>query len=215
MRLSINDDYYLTNAVAQDVETGIDLMLEVADGLLENMFASLNVRDALIMLADTNSDFINTENMYFIKSVKDNEIEGFMYAYKQNNEHLPDAINSFITPSNKTLLEKVMFSAPIGSFYLNTLYVAPKCRGLGLGSLLLDLVKMQAANASVSSVYLHCYADNYGALKLYENFGFKVIESFSYESLITKDNSEGDKEKQSKDVKAFKHQEGLILRFDL
>ena len=121
MRLSINDDYYLTNAVAQDVETGIDLMLEVADGLLENMFASLNVRDALIMLADTNSDFINTENMYFIKSVKDNEIEGFMYAYKQNNEHLPDAINSFITPSNKTLLEKVMFSAPIGSFYLNTL----------------------------------------------------------------------------------------------
>lgn len=198
MLLQINDDYYLDNANDLDLEQCIDILIEVSDDLLPTLFSKINIKDALLFVANSDNEFINAKNFYLIKSFKDNSIVALLLAYKQISNKLPLVLRSLLNKTNSDILSKVMYSGGQDAFYVNTLFVAKNYRSMGFASLLLDLAKIKAKELNCQSIYLHCYADNVIALNLYKNYGFKQIDSVNYQKLNN-----------------FKHQQGLILSLAL
>ncbi len=190
------DDFYICKGTSADIEFAIDTMIKVSDGLLETLFTQINVHDALIMIADEYSEFLSSDYLYLVKQSSTHETLALLIAFQQHQHTLPDILHNVLTPDKLSLLEQVLFVAQPGEFYVNTLYVKEEYRKLGLASLLLDLVKMEATNAQCPSVCLHCYADNTPALKLYQSAGFIEQGRISYAPLSP----------------SFAHQEGLIMR---
>lgn len=198
MLLQINDDYYLDNANDLDLEQCIDILIEVSDELLPTIFNKINIKNALLLVANSDNEFINSKNFYLIKSFKDNSIVALLLAYKQTSHKLPLVLRSLLNKESYNILSKIMFTNEQNAFYINTLFVSESSRGMGFASLLLDLAKIEAAKLDCSSLYLHCYEDNEKALGLYKSYGFKQIDTVSYQELNN-----------------FKHQKGLILSLSL
>lgn len=198
MLLQINDDYYLDNANDLDLEQCIDILIEVSDELLPTIFNKINIKNALLLVANSDNEFINSKNFYLIKSFKDNSIVALLLAYKQTSHKLPLVLRSLLNKESCNILSKIMFTNEQNAFYINTLFVSESSRGMGFASLLLDLAKIKATELDCSSLYLHCYEDNEKALGLYKSYGFKQIDTVSYQELNN-----------------FKHQKGLILSLSL
>ena len=59
-----------------------------------------------------------------------------------------------------------------GSMFLNALAVEQACRGLGIGSRLLDWAKTRARDQGLGRLSLHVWADNTPARRLYAAHGF-------------------------------------------
>jgi ribosomal protein S18 acetylase RimI-like enzyme len=59
-----------------------------------------------------------------------------------------------------------------GSMFLNALAVSDKCRGLGVGTRLLDWAEGRAKAAGFDRLSLHVWADNITAVKFYKGRGF-------------------------------------------
>lgn len=64
------------------------------------------------------------------------------------------------------------------SLYLNCIGVLPEFQGLGLGSQLLDWSLETAKRKGTSSLSLHAWGDNHGAIALYQRFGFTLKRTF-------------------------------------
>ena len=60
-------------------------------------------------------------------------------------------------------------------FYLQSIAVAPECRGEGIGSLLIDAMEKRAAGAEATRLVLDVAAKNEGARRLYERRGMTVV----------------------------------------
>ena len=58
--------------------------------------------------------------------------------------------------------------------YVSEIYVEESCRGQGLGTLLLDAAEDEAKKRGIPALYIHAEADNTGAVRLYERFGFSM-----------------------------------------
>ena len=58
--------------------------------------------------------------------------------------------------------------------YVSEVHVSEKCRGQGMGHLLLAAVEDEAREMGVSALYIHTEADNTGAIRLYEREGYRM-----------------------------------------
>lgn len=58
--------------------------------------------------------------------------------------------------------------------YVSEVHVSEKCRGQGIGHLLLNAVEEEARKLKVPALYIHTEADNSGAIKLYESEGYRM-----------------------------------------
>jgi ribosomal protein S18 acetylase RimI-like enzyme len=67
---------------------------------------------------------------------------------------------------------------------MKRLYCTPQARGLGVGRALVDAVLKEAEELAYEEMRLDTLPHMIGARKLYENFGFKVIEPY-YETPLT------------------------------
>ena len=56
--------------------------------------------------------------------------------------------------------------------YVSEVHVSEKCRGQGMGHLLLCAVEAEAREMGVPALYIHTEADNAGAIRLYEREGY-------------------------------------------
>lgn len=63
-----------------------------------------------------------------------------------------------------------------GSYYLDGLGVDPPYQRLGIGSRLIALTKDKAAAKGFSTLSLITFADNAGAINLYERCGFELVK---------------------------------------
>lgn len=58
--------------------------------------------------------------------------------------------------------------------YVSEVHVSEKCRGQGMGHLLLAAVEAEAREMGVPALYIHTEADNAGAIRLYEREGYRM-----------------------------------------
>ena len=58
--------------------------------------------------------------------------------------------------------------------YVSVVHVSEKCRGQGMGHLLLAAVEAEAREMGVPALYIHAEADNAGAIRLYEREGYRM-----------------------------------------
>jgi ribosomal protein S18 acetylase RimI-like enzyme len=59
-------------------------------------------------------------------------------------------------------------------FYLQSIAVAPECRGEGVGSMLIDAMEKRASSTAATRFVLDVAAKNDGARRLYERRGMTV-----------------------------------------
>ena len=58
--------------------------------------------------------------------------------------------------------------------YVSEVHVSEKCRGQGIGHLLLATVEAEAREMGVPALSIHAEADNAGAIRLYEREGYRM-----------------------------------------
>lgn len=58
--------------------------------------------------------------------------------------------------------------------YVSEVHVSEKCRGQGMGHLLLAAVEAEAREMGVPALSIHAEADNAGAIRLYEREGYRM-----------------------------------------
>lgn len=196
MNLEINEDFYLTNPNSNELEECISFIVEVSDGLLQKIFTKVDIKQALVLVSGNDSPLFNCSNIHVIKSQKSGKIVAMLLGYQITNQSLPLILKAFINKEKIELLEKVLCHQYINSYYINTLYVAPECRGLGFASLLLDIAKLIMQQHSLKSIVLHCFKDNQNALNMYKSYGFEIVDTVNYQCLY-----------------GFKHYEGYICKF--
>lgn len=58
--------------------------------------------------------------------------------------------------------------------YVSEVHIEGRYRGQGFGTMLLQAVEAEAKERKVPALYIHAEADNTGAIRLYERFGFSM-----------------------------------------
>ena len=58
--------------------------------------------------------------------------------------------------------------------YVSEVHVDECLRGQGFGTLLLEAAEAEARDRGIPALYIHTEADNTGAIRLYERFGFRM-----------------------------------------
>ena len=58
--------------------------------------------------------------------------------------------------------------------YVSEVHVDQSLRGQGFGMLLLEAAETEARNRGIPALYIHTEANNTGAIRLYERFGFRM-----------------------------------------
>ncbi len=99
------------------------------------------------------------------------DVAGMMLGYpiERAPEDDPDDLPAPVAPF--VALEK----HSVGSWYINALAVFPEYRGKGMGSLLLRQAENRAKQTSFRELSIQVYAQNFGAVRLYERHGFKTV----------------------------------------
>ena len=71
--------------------------------------------------------------------------------------------------------------------YVSEVYVDHSHRGQGFGTMLLQAVEAEAKERRIPALYIHAEADNTGAIRLYERFGFSTERVQFRKSLVGQD----------------------------
>lgn len=71
--------------------------------------------------------------------------------------------------------------------YVSEVHVNHSHRGQGFGTMLLQAVEAEAKERKVPALYIHAEADNTGAIRLYERFGFSMERVQLRKSLTSQD----------------------------
>ena len=58
--------------------------------------------------------------------------------------------------------------------YVSEVHVDACLRGQGFGTMLLDAAEAEARDRGIPALYIHTEANNTGAIRLYERFGFRM-----------------------------------------
>ena len=119
-------------------------------------------------------------------AVQDGQIAGGMLAFPFDNwandppsdPRIPDERFAIFQPFND-------LPAP-GTYYVNVLSVYPEFCRRGIASSLLSLACEHAKKKEFAEISVHVFAENVGAVALYEKSGFKVVgrEPFVEHSLV-------------------------------
>ncbi len=104
----------------------------------------------------------------------DGQIAGGLHAYPWD-DMANDPRNPLI-PEERYALEEPFHRLPAapGTYYVHALSVYPEFGRKGIGSTLLSLAREQAAEKGFTDLSLYVFAQNIGAVALYEKNGYKV-----------------------------------------
>ena len=80
---------------------------------------------------------------------------------------IPEAVFHIFEPFQK-------LEAP-GSYYINVVAVYPEYRGQGVARRLMAAAESEARSQGFETASLHVYAENHGAVALYEKLGYREI----------------------------------------
>jgi len=110
---------------------------------------------------------------------KEGEVAGVAFGYPDQDEAQIDLGFQEVLQANGYSPEKQLFGDPEvfpDEWYLDTLVTAPKYRGYGIGSALLEALPKFALAANKQSIALNVDLANPKAKKLYSSLGYEKVE---------------------------------------
>ncbi|MEM1310311.1 MAG: GNAT family N-acetyltransferase [Cyanobacteria bacterium P01_H01_bin.153] len=174
-------------ATVQDCPTAAGLMQIAADGvcdyiwsLQQDKFPELTLLEIGIKryaAGEGNFSYRNCTLAYIPGDRTQERIQGMIMAFAIP----PEAPEPQNPESSEEMLPGMEVLAPYAleqpnSWYICALAVFPEYRRQGIGVQLLDLAFNQARDRNFPSVSLLCFEQNTGALRLYQRYGFRVID---------------------------------------
>jgi len=105
------------------------------------------------------------------------QVIGFALSYPGAYHAISEEMRQFF-PSERLAHFNDFFSSRVeGSYYLDGLGVDPDFQRRGLGTRLIELTKEKAREEGYPALSLITFADNVGAINLYERCGFRTVQS--------------------------------------
>jgi ribosomal protein S18 acetylase RimI-like enzyme len=179
-------------AEAHDVADVAELATSAGGGLFEYFLggASFNeTAEGVGLLINVLEEGFSLSNATVVTD-KDDEgntkVAGLLLAYPATEFGTAEAFGSFIQPE---LMEPVMgiFEPPaLDSYYIHSLATREEFVRKGIASTLIELAEDTARSLELPKVSLHVWADNHGAVAMYNRQGFiteKVIPVTAGEEL--------------------------------
>ncbi len=123
------------------------------------------------------SEFAQPDTTYFYENhwiaSWDGQIAGGLHAYPWD-DMANDPPNPLIPEERYAIDEPVHCLPAPGTYYIHALAVYPDFGRKGIGFTLLSLAREQAAEKDFTDLSLYVFAQNVGAVALYERHGYKV-----------------------------------------
>lgn len=167
-------------AEAEEAEQIAQIIRETSGGLADFTlkgaipFASV---DSLLQVQIMSEDSpYHYENVFV--AVKKQAVQGLMLAYDWTLQQLPEMAERYLPRKKYAVLHELLQSAEEDSLYINTLWVAPDCRGAGLADAFMELAVMWAGELGRSCLSLHVWEQNARALRFYRRHGFTQTRRF-------------------------------------
>jgi len=166
--------FTFNQAEITDAKQIAELMLFAMDKIVFDFIGDNNQDKAmsfLISLVEQEDNQYSYQNITVIKN-DHNQIVGMFNIYdgallnqlrKPVLKILKDNYNQIITPQDET---------EAGEYYIDTIAIYPKYRGLGIGQLILDYIILEYAEKQNKTIGLLVDFTNPKAKKLYTNKGF-------------------------------------------
>ncbi|MCK9152566.1 GNAT family N-acetyltransferase [Methanobacterium alcaliphilum] len=149
--------------------------------ILKNKAQAISKIEKLVIEGNNS---IGYENV-FVVTEEDDQVLGVLVVSKDNLSSTRSEIKAFWKVFSLrdtirfTILDLIdaVFLAKLkhGDFYLACVAVDENCRGLGIGTFILDSALKIARSEGMQKVVLDVDIENKGAKRLYERFGFKIF----------------------------------------
>ena len=79
-------------------------------------------------------------------------------------------------PDERMAVIDAMAPPTQSSWHIEAMAVLPECQGRGLGRRFIEIAKSQARAKNFDLLSLHVFENNRGAIRLYENCGFRAVD---------------------------------------
>lgn len=142
----------------------------VTEALLGNALPGLSAEKALEMVFRRGEAPYAPENVLLVE--EEGRVLGLLFSYDAVLQKVPAVMTGFLGEKRVGPFRPLLEASVSDALWVNTLWVSEEARGLGLGTLLLNLAEDTALEQGKTAVALHCFADNAGGMRLYEKFGF-------------------------------------------
>lgn len=163
---------------ADDSSALADFIIQAGNGIFEQLFGGLvpgvGVKDILRLAVSDPDSCFNFSNAIVVET--EGEVVGTLLGYAAERYGLPPVAETLVPRKRREPLERLLQSRAPGSYYINTVAVAPSAQGLGIGRLLVETSVGVAEQEGFASLSLHAWQDNDAAVALYRSLGFRVVE---------------------------------------
>ena len=129
------------------------------------------IEDAGAQFAASETANFSYRNVHL--AVIDDDIAGMLLAYRLADADKNDTLDDY--PEFIRPLIELERCVP-GSFYVNMLATYPKYRNKAVGTTLMGLTDKLASKAGCTVISVEVFAQNTGALRLYQRLGYSITE---------------------------------------
>lgn len=219
--MDLFDDLTLSTATPDDAPQAAQIITEVAEGMLELIFAPLlphlgftSVPECISWALRDGQGVFSLEHIALLRLKDSGDLAGLCFAYPQalHAHLLPDILQSLLPKTSVAMLKQVLPQAAAhtqaqhansampqasagtphhGFMYLNTLWVNPKYRRLHIGALLLHSLMQQSAEQGYAGLALHCFRSNTAAMDLYKRCGLVEVSACTYPGALGERHPQG------------------------
>ena len=163
----------LAPASRHDCRRIAELFQISSDGVADYIWSQLAAPEqSLLQVGQKRYERVDTAFSYqnCVVAERGGEIVGMMHSFviPEPDEGAADE------PGDPVLQPYAELELP-GSLYIAGLAVLPAYRGLGYGSQMLAAARQRARELRVGEISLLCFAENAGAVRLYEREGFAMV----------------------------------------
>ena len=159
-------------ATRHDCRRIAELFQISSDGVADYIWSQLGApKQSLLQVGQKRYERVDTAFSYqnCLVAERGGEIVGMVHSFVIPE---PDGAEQ---PGDPVLQPYAELEIP-GSLYIAGLAVLPAYRGLGYGSQMLAAARQRARELGVGELSLLCFAENTGAVRLYEREGFAVVD---------------------------------------
>jgi len=161
-------------AVAADSRDIAQLLCIAGGGIYEFLFDDLipflTAADILSIGVTGEGYPISYRNCFVAVGGISGEIVGVANVFPADD--LKEQQYGIVPPERQERVQSILQLQDWGSMLLNALAVNERCRGLGIGTQLLDWAKRRTEAAGLDRLSLHVWADNVAAVSFYKAHGF-------------------------------------------
>ena len=157
-----------------DIPHLIRIRMMAHGGFNEALYENLDQSIEEIIETDLSNSMLTDYYKNYWVALHGDEIAGGLHAFPcddfENDPRNP------LVPEERYLIEEPFYEIQgSGTYYIHALSVFPEFTRRGVGSVLLELAREQAIMRGFSELSLHVFAENVGAVSLYDKHGYQEI----------------------------------------